>query len=157
MNWDELKNKYSGVELSEFLMIEYVALNSYKELEEKYNVSKTSIITAINANLDHVKLEKPYLYELYKYKTEYNRKNGARRAKNRPKKYKTYGSECEELKPFTAKIFKTLPAQMNYDKEFLNLMLQYNTGNRTGEDLVNIAKKHGTRVYRVIKNKKVFI
>jgi len=153
MSWSDLKSKYNGVELSELLLIEYVALNSYKGLEEKYNVSKTSIITAINVNLDHIRAEKPYLYELYKYKTEYNRKNGARLAKKRPKKYNTYG---DELKPFTAKMFETLPAQMEY-KEFLDLMLKYNTGDRTGDQLVKIAAKYGTRVYNLIKNKKVFI
>jgi len=149
MSWSDLRRKYNGVELSELLLIEYVALNSYKGLEEKYNVSKTSIITTINANLEHIKEEKPYLYELYKYKTEYNRKNGARLVKNRPKKYKRYGDE--ELEPFDTKMFEKLPAEMD-DKEFIDLMLRYNTGNRSGNDLIKIAAKHGTRVYRKRNN-----
>lgn len=155
--WNAIKSKYIGVELSEFLMIEYISVGCYKELEEKYKVSKTCIKAAIKANLEDVKKDKPYIYELYKDKVKYNKENGAKFAKNRPKKYNTYGIYCDGLKSFEPKMFKTLPAQMNYDKEFLNLMLQYNTGNRTGDDLVNIAKKYGTKVYRVIKNKKVFI
>lgn len=155
--WNAIKSKYIGVELSEFLMIEYISLGCYKELEEKYKVSKTCIKAAIKANLEDVKKDKPYIYELYKDKVKYNKENGAKFAKNRPKKYKTYGSECEELKPFTPKMFETLPAEMEYNKEFLKLMLGYNTGDRTGDDLVEIAAKYGTRVYNLIKSKKVFI
>lgn len=151
MSWSDLKRKYNGVELSEFMIIEYIAVGSYQEVGKKYNVSKDFISTSIKANLQHVKEEKPYLYELYKYKTEYNRKNGAKLAKKRPKKYNTYGSECEELKPLTSKVLQTLPAQMVY-KEFLDLMLRYNTGDRTGDDLVKMAAKYGTRVYRLRNN-----
>ena len=157
MNWNELKSKYSGAALSEILIIEYVTLGSYKELGEKYNVSKDCVSTTIKANLEQVKAEKPYLYELYKYKVKYNQNNSAAMVKNRPKKYNTYGIYCEGLKHFEPKMFETLPVEMNYDKEFLNLMLKYNTGDRTGDQLVKIAAKYGTRVYRVIKNKKVFI
>lgn len=154
MNWEEVKSKYNGVEFSEFLMIEYIALGCYRELEIKYDVSKTCIKAAIKANIEHVKEEKPYIYELYKDKVAWNRKNGA---KKRSRKYNTYGIYCEGLKPFEPRMFETLPAQMNYDKEFLNLMLKYNTGERTGDELVKIAAKYGTRVYRLIKDKKVFI
>lgn len=157
MSWPDLKTKYNGVELSEFLLIEYVALGCYSELERKYNVSRHCISTAINANIDHVKKEKPYLYEVYKDKIEYNKKNGAMLAKKRPKKSKTHDIECEGLKPFDPKMFEDLPAEMEYNKEFLKLILKYNTGDRTGNDLVKIAAGHGTRVYNLIKNKKVFI
>jgi len=54
-------------------------------------------------------------------------------------------------------MFEALQVEMNYDKEFLNLMLKYNTGEQTWDELVKIAAKYGTRVYRLIKNKKVFI
>lgn len=157
MNWGEFKSKYSGPKLSEVLIIDYLMLGNYVELGKKYNASKDCVSTAIKANLEEVKAEKPYLYELYKYKVKYNKENGARLAKERSKKYNTYAIYCEGLKHFEPKMFETLPAQMDYDKEFLNLMLQYNTGDRTGNDLVKIAAKHGTRVYRVIKNRKVFI
>jgi|GEM_PF-2407478 len=157
MSWPDLKTKYNGVELSEFLLIEYVTLGCYSELERKYNISRHCISTALNANIDYVKKEKPYLYELYKDKTEYNRKNGATLAKKGHKKHKTHSIECDELKPFDPKIFETLPAEMEYNKEFLKLILKYNTGDRTGDDLVKIAAEHGTRVYNLIKNKKVFI
>jgi len=157
MNWDDIKSKYSGAALSEFLIIEYVFVGSYQALGEKYNISKDSIAIAIKANLDYVKEEKPYLYEMYKDKIKYNKQNCISMVKNRPEKYNTYGIYCEGLKPFEPKMFETLPAEMNYDKEFLNLMLKYNTGDRTGEQLVKIAARYGTKVYRLIKNKKVFI
>ncbi|WP_346888315.1 hypothetical protein [Clostridium sp. UBA1056] len=156
MSWSDLKRKYKGVELTEFLIIEYISLGCYRELELKYNVSKPCIESAIKANLEYVRDEKPYLYELYKDKVAWNKKNGAKLVKKRPKKYNTYGIYCKGLKPFKPQMFETLPAQMNY-KEFLDLMLKYNTGNRTGDDLIHIAAKYGTRVYRLIKNKKVFI
>lgn len=157
MNWDDVKSKYSGAALSEFLIIEYVFMGSYQALGEKYNISKDSIAIAIKANLDYVKEEKPYLYEMYKDKIRYNKQNCASMVKKRPKKYNTYGIYCDGLKPFDPKMFETLPAEMEYNKEFLKLILKYNTGNRTGNDLVKIAAKHGTRVYNLIKNKKVFI
>ena len=156
MSWSDLKRKYKGVELTEFLIIEYISLGCYRELGEKYNVSKDCVSTVIKANLDQVNAEKPYLYELYKYKVKYNQNNSASMVKKRPKKYNTYGIYCEGLKPFKPQMFETLPAQMNY-KEFLDLMLKYNTGNRSGDELIKIAAKYGTRVYRLIKNKKVFI
>jgi len=77
--------------------------------------------------------------------------------KKLPNKYDSHGRECEKLKYFDPKIFETLPAEMEYNGEFLKLILKYNTGNKTGDDLVKIAAKHGTRVYNLIKNKKVFI
>jgi len=77
--------------------------------------------------------------------------------KKRLEKYNTYGKECDKLKSFDPKMFETLPAEMEYNGEFLKLILKYNTGNKTGDDLVKIAAKHGTRVYNLIKNKKVFI
>ena len=98
--WIEIRNKYKGQELTEFLIIQYVSLGKYSLVAERFNVSVNTMRVHINKYLQDVKYEKPYIYDLYIYKL------------NKEDMLDFSGRK------FTPQIFETFPSRIKYEDFF---------------------------------------
>lgn len=150
--FNEVRMKYQDYALTEFLMMQYIKIGTFKAMEDKYFVTKTTIKLHIEKYIDEVKFEKPYLYDLYKYKTDYNKKN--------PKKtdeWMKQKKEQEQKEKLQEKHFKKLPGKIEYGQLRDWADANYNTGNLTGEEIVEMALEQGVKVYEKYKGKERFL
>ncbi|MEG0133085.1 MAG: hypothetical protein RR851_10260 [Clostridium sp.] len=146
--WKELRELYKGVELSKYLMEQYILIGSSRQLESIYGVKKAHIMLTIRNNMDKLKEIEPKLCEMFETKISYNKKNG-----------NLFSSEINQTKDylgglprFEPKLLDSLPKKIEYPK-FRDFALKFDTGFRTGDQLIKLANERGIQVYDLIEGK----
>lgn len=150
-----LKEQYPGVKLAEFLMVEYIKYGSYYEMESVFEATHVALRNNIMKHIEEVKLEKPYLYDMFMFKVNWNKENPGMAAKamktsKASKAKKEFAKPLDKncCKKFNEEIFKSLPKELEYTK-LLSMLKDYNTGQLTGEYLARLASKNGIKLYNV--------
>ncbi|WP_346905925.1 hypothetical protein [Clostridium sp.] len=127
--WEKIKVKYTGADRALFIIRESLKAGQVKEVADRYNMPVASLVKIITMHKEE--LLKDHYEEYMQYKEQCRRRQGER---------------VVRIKRYTEKIFKDMPQSM-YEEDFLNFIIQYNTGERSSMDMIKIAKKNGVRVY----------
>lgn len=143
--WKEIREKYQDARLAEFLMIQYVKLGGYKQMEKEFNAKKANFIEVIRVYKQEIYEDKPYLVNLFQDKVRYNKYE-------KPKDTR----QNESPNFFNEYMFERYPSKIEYSL-FIDLMCKLNTQHRTVNELIRLADKHGTKVFKIIKGKEKII
>ncbi|MEG2918855.1 MAG: hypothetical protein RR851_13080 [Clostridium sp.] len=152
-NLDEVRSTYKGVELSKFLMEEYVHLGGVKALEDKYCVSKVSIYGAIRKHIDEIMGNDNELYESYMNTMDKSVKRARASGVEKCRQTMIEIRANEEYQErFTSKELEKLPSKIHYN-DLVDFTLKYSTGDLTGNDFIRMAAQKGIQVFDIIKGK----
>lgn len=79
MTWDEVKKQYKGVERAVFIIQEYMKLDSYKKIADKFGTDRARITASVNTQKEELEEKYPELYVEYRKKSVGNKgKTGKR-------------------------------------------------------------------------------
>jgi len=95
----------------------------------------------VKSHLEYIQEHYPEIYKEYSLKIKENNKKGIKNKKSEESRRK----QRDYLLYFDSTVFEELPKQIEYD-DFLSWCVKFNTGELTGVDLINMAKKNGIRV-----------
>lgn len=144
--WKEIKEKYEGAQLAEFLMIQYVKLGGYVEMEKAFKAKKANFREIVSKYRDEIYNDKPYLVDLFDDRVRYNRYE----------KPKEVNEVNDNRKKFNKNMFETLPCKLEYTS-FIDLMCEYNTQEKSVYELIRIAGEYGTKVFEIVKGREKII
>ncbi|MEG1256643.1 hypothetical protein [Clostridium sp.] len=147
--WEHIKNTYEGMELSKYLMEQYILVGNAMALEGIYGVKKAHILLTIRKYSKELAEAEPHLTKMFEDKVEYNRIYGNRIAAEK-------NSGERGLTTFKPEFLDKLPRKIECRK-FIDYVLEFNTGFSTGERLVKLANQRGIQVYDIIKGKEKII
>lgn len=139
--WAEVKKKYQGVERAKFVIEESIRLGGLKALEEKYSLAANNFSKMI---CEYKKeLERKYPKEFRLYQNTGSAKKG--------RKIKSLG------KKFRLEVLDLLDKEVS-EYDFRDFLINYNVGERSTLQLIQMAKEKGVRVYELTNDgKKKFI
>lgn len=155
--FEELKRKYPGVKLAEFLITQYCKDGNFYSVGEKYGVSHVCIRTSILRHKQEIIYEKPYIWSMYEYTLAWNKRNTHAASKKSKVKLgiesaekikETYPIAIDIRKSFTENVLNGFPLEMEYTKLLGKLSL-YNTDKFTGNDIIEMAAKKGIKLYEL--------
>lgn len=130
--WAEVKKKYQGVERAKFVIEESIRLGGLKALEEKYSLAANNFSKMI---CEYKKeLEEKYPKEFRLYQNTGSAKKG--------RKIKSLG------KKFRLEVLDLLDKEVS-EYDFRDFLINYNVGERSTLQLIQIAKEKGIRVYEL--------
>jgi len=130
--WAEVKKKYQGVERAKFVIEESIRLGGLKALEEKYSLAANNFSKMI---CEYKKeLERKYPKEFRLYQNTGSAKKG--------RKIKSLG------KKFRLEVLDLLDKEVS-EYDFRDFLINYNVGERSTLQLIQIAKEKGIRVYEL--------
>lgn len=139
--WAEVKKKYQGVERAKFVIEESIRLGGLKALEVKYSLAANNFSKMI---CEYKKeLEEKYPKEFRLYQNTGSAKKG--------RKIKSLG------KKFRLEVLDLLDKEVS-EYDFRDFLINYNVGERSTLQLIQMAKEKGVRVYELTNDgKKKFI
>ncbi len=125
LTWEEIKEKYKGVERALFVINEAVRVGGVKKVGEKYNLTDGGLGKLIWKHKAELKEKYPKEYEVYKKQARHTKSNR-----------------------FNINIFEMLDKEISEFK-FIDFVVKYDTDELSIIQLIEMAKEKGVRVYRL--------
>lgn len=134
--WMDFKKNMSEYDLCLHVIDNYFKYGAFEKIEHIYGVSRTVIVKFINSHKKELQKKNPKLMKKFAEAKEINRKSSQLRRNP---------DDVIKRKKLDNKDWETLPNKIKY-KDFLNFIIEYETGALTGQKLVEIAATHGITV-----------
>lgn len=113
----------------------YLKCSSWKEVSTYYNCSDITLHKFVKSREKLLRKHDKALFKAY-----------SERIKKKPKGFADKELNIvKDIKPFNKEVFSLLPKEIKYI-DFLNFILEYNTGSLTGNQLIKMAEKNGVHV-----------
>lgn len=134
--WMDFKKNMSEHDLCLHVIDNYFKYGAFEKIEHIYGTSRTVIVKFINSHKKELTKKNPKLMKKYAEAKIANRRSSQLRRKP---------DDVIKKNKLDNKAWETLPNKIKY-KDFLNFILDYETGALTGQKLVEIAATHGITV-----------
>lgn len=138
--WNEIKRSMSSLDLCKKIINDYLKHEIFRHLEPIYGVTQVTLTRFVKEHEKEVKKHDPKLYRQY-----LNAKDGSRKSEKHKEKTMK-GVLLKKNSPQKDRIdFSRLPKVVKYN-DFLNYVLNCETGVLTGNQLIAMANERGIQV-----------